>query len=353
MSSLAPVTHPLAFLRACLVASLALACSVEPLGEAPGDAGPAGAGGSTLGGFGGDGASAGAGGTGGSQPVACGAGQECVPKAGPQWSYAFLVVDPFSTAPGPTCPDGATPQMFGTEPAGAGTCAPCQCGPLQGGSCTVPLLCAENGTCAGPQGYTKTNGDCVGKTGSPTLSCQLGPPTVVTPGSCAPTGGAVAPLEPFQKRASLCLLKAGSPCGDGSECVPVGTGAYAPNICIYLPGEQACPSDYPTATIIHQKHVDQRKCSPCVCTPGAATCSAEYAFYDDMLCAGGGQKVSSAACTEVSGKINDFWAGWSYQRTLAPVLGGSCVPSGGTPGGQIVGDPNGALTVCCRAAQLG
>lgn len=343
----------LAFVRGSLLALLVVACSLDQTGAASVDGGTGGGDASVLGGFGGDGASAGAGGTAGSEPATCGAGQQCVPKPGSQWGYAFLAVEPFSAAPGPTCPDGATPLAFGSAPAGPGSCAPCQCGPLQGGSCTVPLLCAENATCAGPQSYTKTDGNCSGKSGSPTLSCMLGPATVAAPGSCAPSGGAVSALDPFQKRASLCLVKSGSPCGEGSECVPVGTDVYAPTLCVYLPGEQACPSGYPTATVIYQKHLDQRACSACACTPGAVTCVAEYEFYDDMLCAGGGQKVASAACTNVSGKINDFWAGWSYQRTASPVMGGSCVPSGGAPSGQIVGDPNGSITVCCRPAQVG
>ncbi len=346
--------HGFRVLGAWATLPVVLACSIELTGSADPDSGAAGSGGSTLGGFGGGGASddagAGAGGVAGS-PSSCASGFQCVPTASVQWAYAFLALDVFANAAGPTCPDGADPQTYASLPSGAGGCAPCQCAPLQGGACTVPLLCAENATCANAQSYTRTDGDCAGKTGSPTLSCMLGPPTVVTPGTCAASGGSVTQMDPFEKRASLCLVKEGPACGATSTCVPVGTGVYAPSVCVYLPGEQTCPGDWPTSTVIYQKHVDQRVCSPCTCSPGSVTCLAEYQFYDDMLCAGSGKKVASTACTNVSGAINDFWAGWGYKRSGAPVQGGGCVPGGGLPSGGIVGDPNAAITVCCRQAQ--
>lgn len=352
------MTHEFGYLGAWATLPFVLACSIELTGGAGPDSGAAGGGGSTLGGasgsggFGGDGASAGAGsgGVAGSSPSTCDEGLQCVPTASLPWAYAFLSLDAYANPQGPTCPDGAEPQMFSSLPSGAGACVPCQCAPLQGGACSVPLLCAENATCSSPQSYTQNDGDCVGKTGSPTLSCMLGPSTVVTPGTCAASGGSVAPMDPFQKRASLCLVKEGPPCGAGSSCVPVGTGVYAPSVCVYLPGEQKCPSGWPASTVIYQKHIDARACSPCTCSPGAVTCHAEYQFYDDMLCAGSGKKVASTACTNVSGAINDFWAGWGYKRSGAPVQGGGCVPGGGIPSGGIEGDPNAAITVCCRPA---
>lgn len=335
-----------------LVALLALGCSIELRGGAPATGGAAGSGGNVFGGFGGvggDGAGAGAGGVAGTAPTTCAAGFQCVPELPEQWGYAFVSVAPYSeTQPGPKCPDGADPQPFFSDPAGGGSCVPCDCGPIQGGACTVPLVCGYNSTCASFQDFTKTNGDCNGQTGGPTLSCMLGGPTMTTPGTCTPSGGTPAPMNSWKLRADLCPTKSSASCGTGSACVPLGSDVYASSICIYLPGEHGCPSDWPTATLIFQKALDQRKCSECTCVPGAVTCSAEYEFYDDGLCAGGGKKVSSTTCTDVSDKINDFWPGWGYRRTKAPVLGGGCTPGGGIPSGSISGDPNTAITVCCR-----
>lgn len=341
---------PQTALARAVVALSFLGCSIEQTGGAPGETG--GSGGSVLGGFGGDGAGGGAGGAAGTAPAGCSAGFQCVPQAPPQWGYAFLALAPFSAGQptGPSCPDGADPQAFFTEPAGAGTCTACSCGPLQGGACSVPLVCGYNSTCASFQDFTQNDGDCQMKSGSPTLSCLLGGPTVTAAGTCAASGGAPAPMDPWKKRADFCPAKGASACGAGSECVPLGSDVYAASVCVYLPGDHACPSDWPTRTVIFQKHLDERKCSPCTCTQGTVTCLAEYEFYDDGICSGSGKKVATTSCTDVSGHINDFWLGWSYKRTKSPVLGGTCAPSGGAASGEIGGDPNSAITVCCRPA---
>jgi hypothetical protein len=74
----------------------------------------------------------------------------------------------------------------------------------------------------------------------------------------------------------------------------------------------------------------------------------EYKFYDDAVCAGGSQPVNSPACVDLSGHINDFWLGWSYQRSGTGTVTGTCPASGGKASGALVGDPASSLTICCR-----
>jgi hypothetical protein len=179
---------------------------------------------------------------------------------------------------------------------------------------------------------------------------MLGGPTITTPGTCVASGGALEAAAPWKQRASFCPMKSSGGCASGGDCVPLGSGAYADRVCIYLPGEQPCPTDFPSRTVVYQKSLDQRTCSPCSCAPGALSCTAEYEFFDDGLCLFGSKSFSSSTCTNLSGAINDFWLGWSYKRSKAPSLSGGCVAGGGLPGGQFAGDPNTALSVCCRPA---
>lgn len=351
-------------LFACALGALSvLGCSIELKGGAAPDAGGgsgAGAtGGAPLGGFGGDGGVGGLAGAGGSAgaagapPTACSTGFQCVPKAPAGWGYAFLSEGTYvaSEPAGPICPDGSEPQKFFSNPAGQGTCSACTCGAMTGGACSVSLLCSGDATCSVSTDYTETSGGCKGKSGSPSLHCRLGNPNVTTPGSCEPS--AVAPIQgdPWKNRADVCPGKPATACGPASECLPQGTGTYAASICIYLPGDQLCPSDWPQRKPVFQKYLDTRSCAPCSCAPGVMDCTAEYKFWDDATCLFDNQKLSSTNCTDVSGTINSFWPAWGLERTKSPTLVGGCIPGGGTPVGKIVGDPNTALTVCCRNAK--
>ncbi|MFO0571349.1 MAG: hypothetical protein U0263_37315 [Polyangiaceae bacterium] len=345
-----------------LLATAALGCGLETEGQASLDAGngassgaagtpSGGSGGTSAGGSGGAGTGGVAGsGSGGSTPVNCASDMQCVPAAPAGWSYAFHVKSPFSSSVsvGPKCHDGADPQRFYSEPV-ASSCQACACGPLGGGQCNVQLLCAGNSTCAGPgTGYTVDDGDCHGHSGGPTLSCMLGPTTVLQPGTCTPSGGAPVAADPFQKSDDVCPVQPGASCGSGSMCVPKAAGVYAGKVCVFLPGDQACATDYPQKSVIFQKALDERKCSACTCTPATSTCLAEYKFYDDAFCATSGTSVNSTTCKDVSSTINVFTLAWGHERTKAPYLTGTCTAGGGVPSGAFAGDPNAAVTLCCR-----
>ena len=326
-------------------------------GSGGGVGGSSGTGGDATGGSGGtggSGATGGSSGTGGSPSGGangCPLGEQCVPKVASGWSYAFLGKAAYSpTAPaGAACHDGSTPDRFYIDPVGAAQCAACNCGTLQNGACSVPLLCATNKTCQGATDWSQGDGSCQGKSGSPDLSCKLGPAIFSAPGACPPGGGQLLTADPWKQVADLCVAKASVTCASNSECVPTPTGAYAGSVCVYLPGDQACPTDYSTKALIFKKSMDTRACSACSCGSGSPACAgAEYKFYDDGLCAGSSQTVNSTACVDLTDHINNFWVGWGYRRSGTGSVTGTCPPSGGQPSGSLTGDPAASLSVCCR-----
>jgi hypothetical protein len=300
------------------------------------------------------------GGAAGAAGNAAGAGsclpdEQCVPAVPQGWSFGFLAGADFSPTapPGETCWDGAAPHRYYANPSSGAECAPCSCGPLANGSCKVPLLCSNNTSCSSFQDYSQGNGDCQYKSGGGTLACMMGTPTIVSPGSCAPSGGDLVVVDTWTQIADLCTVPTGGQCGASMQCLPRGGGSYAGYACAYMPGDQTCPAGYDARTVVYGENdfTDTRSCSACTCTVGTPQCvGAEYEFFDDGLCIEGSTKVNSTSCKDLSSTINAFWPAWSYRKRSDPVVTGSCAPVGGTPAGALTVKSGVGLTVCCRNA---
>ncbi|MEJ7730688.1 MAG: hypothetical protein WKG00_15905, partial [Polyangiaceae bacterium] len=175
-----------------------------------------------------------------------------------------------------------------------------------------------------------------------------GPSTLLDPGSCATSGGALVTTDPWQTRVAVCELAGpfGGGCADG-VCAPVGSGNYDGPACIGRPGEEPCPAGWPTQTIVYGDFIDDRQCGTCACgAASGSTCSGgSYTIFDLDGCAGPNTVVvDSTTCVDISDQWEMFSG--SAEGTPAVAAGGSCQSSGGAPTGQVTG--LGPRTLCCQ-----
>jgi hypothetical protein len=297
-------------------------------------------------GVGGDGTDA------GGSTASCLSDEQCVPAAPAGWDYSFLAGFAFAD-PGPSsepCPGGSSPTRYFMTPETGSSCATCACGPRTGAACSVPLECGTDSSCAANPDISKDDSSCHDGGSSKKIWCKLGSPVTTSAGACAPSGGELSKPDPWQQLADVCVATASTSCGTGMQCVPRGTGSYIGFVCISVTGEQTCPADYPVESRLYKNQIDTRACSPCSCTPNPLAClGAEYEIVDDSNCVLGSKTVNSASCTDVSSWTDSGWPGWGYQRKSSPQAKGDCAAAGGQLSGDVKGDPQAALTVCCRS----
>lgn len=365
-----------------LLGSLSVACGLDqhgdaagnPVGPSGGRAADSGVGGAATGGQGAEGGGGaptggtGAGGSTGAEHCTDGVDNDgdgavdcadpdcgefsCVPAL-PAGFTGYLRVRgesfPPAAADGPTCPDGAPPTRYMSDPI-APSCTSCACGALSGAACSAAgILCTHGASdCSGAQSWSgKLGGSCSnGDYTEGTLSCYATPGSVTAQGSCAPVPSQLQDTDLFSNVQDACRQPHGQGCGAGQACVKNGSGDYGGFVCVEQPGEVSCPSEYGVRIVAYQSGVDQRTCGSCQCTPQQVSCDApDFSFYDGLGCSGSKRSVTSNACQNLSSLLD--WGTWSYKTTHQPAPFGSCSAQGGAPQGSVVGV--GAITFCCRS----
>jgi hypothetical protein len=295
-------------------------------------------------------------GSGGSDEL-CMGGKTCKPTAPAGWDYVHHIEADFSAAaPGPTCPDGSAPAQYFKDPTPS-DCTPCSCG-WTGATCSQPEISCYYGTttCAGAPAFSITPDDSmcihtvdIPKNGQSTASCQITMPAKIQAnGTCFSGTPQQENLNAWLKEVHVCTAQADrmAACPDG-QCVIDGAEPYTGSVCIAHQGNQACPGDWPTKTLVYTSEDDTRACSPCTCGNTAITCNVpSYSAYNDDECAGLATSFAGDACASVGSKFS------GDMRSLKPPVVTASVNLDGCYGGMAQGavTPQDPWTICCEPA---
>lgn len=293
----------------------------------------------------------------------CTAGYVCTDVAPDGWAGYFWVHEAASAASAvEPCPNGGgAPTAYYSSPNDP-ACEACQCGALEGATCTAAgLACFESGDCGGSahDWTSKVLAACAKPDLSGNkLSCKLSSaPALATAGTCPASGGSVTPASPWKTRTDVCGgAFAGGGCGGGQVCIPRASGPYEGSVCISKPDHVACPDGWGApAKALFSSADDTRACSTCACAPTSdATCTGgTYTVHDSDLCWDIGAKpkvIDSSTCVDVSNLLSPglipLVPAWSVDAQAAKATGGSCTPSGGESSGSVAG--KGPVTFCCK-----
>ncbi len=249
-----------------------------------------------------------------------------------------------------TCGDGSTSTVYDVGPAGAPTCAACQCGAPQGSVCGAPQITCSYTTnnCMGNDAVEQApDNNCINLPNVPfndsVGSCSITAPAMLTTaGSCSASGGALMASPMWSGGVNVCnVTAAADDCTGGDVCLPAGTSPDG-SLCITKAGTDACPTGWTTQTIAaFASGTDGRSCSACSC---AVTCTGGgYVVHDYNDCAASNIDftVDSSTCASQDMVFD------SNSASLTPTLATpaqSC--SGGAAMGQVTG--SGPQQVCCR-----
>ncbi len=168
-------------------------------------------------------------------------------------------------------------------------------------------------------------------------------------GRCGALGGDVSDVPSVGVEGQVTVCGGGKDVGacpdTEGRCIEVAEGASVASVCVFTPGDVACPAGYPDKHLYGQTLVDERYCSACACGLVNGRCTADLQLWGQKDCAGQEplETVEGGSCAE--GTANGFASASLSDPYLLD--GGSCVaePSGGQPQGEVVlGD---TATVCC------
>ncbi|MDQ2642545.1 MAG: hypothetical protein M3020_01925, partial [Myxococcota bacterium] len=214
----------------------------------------------------------------------CASGGQCAPAVPAGWSGPLAIYEG-SEDDLPECPNG--PQLFDAgvraaqDPLG---CAPCICGGVNGGSCSLSVRTYNDEGCT-----IETSSDDF------TTSCQVPITSTafrfegfeLTGGSCNPSGGNLTerPEPRFQSVARGCALEPveAPGCERGSACLPEPTLPFRDAICVFRVGDHDCPAAYPELRTYYTGLSDDRTCSSCGCR-APTECSGTLLAYNSQAC---------------------------------------------------------------------
>ncbi len=321
---------------------------------------------------------------------------KCVPPVPAGWIGHTILFDG-APAQDPGCPADYPADLFqgGKNLGGNASCSPCLCGAPTGIGCswaqnpnapdgvlskqepyTSDSPCGSNPGCLGELSIPSSwNGFCLG-TGAPNgpdkgwaadttcgpgSGCTMGsspcnasvrldvPPTAAG-GTCLASGGTITKSAAFAGKAHAC----GSPADQGGgclaqqACLPRPTGAFVPGMCVYKPGDQACPGSFPNKFLYYETFADNRTCSACGCgSPSGASCDATITIWGTDGCSTQGLGTLSfsandppVTCVDMPGLVAvEAWSG------TTSITGGQCTSTGGQVQGSLT--PQNATTFCC------
>jgi len=278
----------------------------------------------------------------------------CAEGAPAGWEGPFLVTTAPWAYPEPICPAGLAEQTHFAGPAGPPECETCECGPLQGVTCSAPeMRCAPDpcGFLFGEITVQAAPGECKAQpppSGFMSFYCEVqGDSTVQGQGSCFLTKDTeLVDRAAWSDRVIVCGPIGGAGCQAGQACAPAPTlGAH---YCIRGEGGAACPAGWDATSIdAFTGGTDTRTCTPCTCGAPTVTCEG-YGFtvFDDETCnpmVGDAPVDVGKSCTNVSALAQDDT--WSVMVKPA-VPTGQCAPVGAVASGEM--KPEGPIKYCCQ-----
>jgi hypothetical protein len=240
------------------------------------------------------------------------------------------------------------------------TCSDCSYShPTTPGKCSPPPVAGyyADAMCATLTSKMALPVDCAQAPAAGTLFRVPATPIVATPGTCAPSGGAVAtrPTPTWATSARACggagLTAAG--CAAGALCAPPAGNGFESKLCVLASGNLVCPSGYQgLRRLYHGGALDSRTCQACSTQPAVGEdCTGSVEFYSSLIitreiCSKenlkAAYKLPIVACTKTVGTA------FQYHDV---VTGGSCpgpIPDPADPNGTCAPDDTTLTTVCCQ-----
>jgi len=208
---------------------------------------------------------------------------------------------------------------------------------------------------------TLTDSDCHSMSQlAGTTSMKGGALEMITPGSCAASGGEVYDEYlrsggavdnangAFGNQVDLCRYSGPATC-EGGVC-SYATPDSRQHTCILHEGDVVCPAGWgaiaakPTV-YDRDGYKDTRACTACTCEPTAETCdeSIHYELFTNDAC--GSVPALSVGDTCYSTTNVTSAANWSIKLTAGPLGTSTCKKAGGVVSGAV--SPGNPLTLCC------
>jgi len=214
----------------------------------------------------------------------CADGDRCAPDVPSGWSGPIALYEgPDDDLP--ECPDG--PELFdaGVRPAQDPLgCAPCICGSVNGGACSLAMRTYNDEGCTIETSSTGVGSQCTVPITSTAFRFEG---FELSGGSCNPSGGNLTerPEPRWQSVARACRLASneGSGCDGGSACFPEPTLPFRDDICVFRAGDHACPDAYPDLRTYYTGLDDDRACSSCGCR-APTECTGTLTAYNSQAC---------------------------------------------------------------------
>lgn len=239
----------------------------------------------------------------------------------------------------------------------------CDCGAPTGGSCDGEVSVFETGVLDGgcwPFGAAQiatmeANSVEVlnetGNGGSFGVAFEITDAPAYSGGTCEETESETLPEVAFEQHFTLCA-GAGSddPCEDDERCTPIPEAPAEAALCIWAPGDLACPSGwgYPDKTLGYEGYDDMRSCTACGCGPGTGECTDGsmnvQLLYEAMGTITALNLEPDASCVPLGPDFTVLQAAWVGVVPDEDEIG--CDPIGGVPSGNVA--PADPVTVCCH-----
>ncbi|MGD0678961.1 MAG: hypothetical protein ABSC94_26450 [Polyangiaceae bacterium] len=309
-------------------------------------------------------------------PACVAAGYACVPSWASNAGFVAPVAlydDAVTNGPAPTAPPCAgtyaTDLADGhNEPVIGPTTCSCSCGNVEGLTCSAPYVEVwVNQGCGGTTFGNSLNGGAC--TAVETTQGGINSGQIIDAG--APTGGSCTPhldagIPPWNPNAASAWARTGRICApaaiqayfDGpaggcaanNVCVPLPAQTFlGGKVCLYSPGQVACPKNYTGQFNYFDGGTDTRTCID-GCTCGRVTgaeCNTSVNLYSGAGCSGGGQSITTS-CSGYAFSNLGSGSGISALATQT-ISGGVCAAQENdtAASGSVLAN-SGAITVCCQ-----
>jgi hypothetical protein len=174
-------------------------------------------------------------------------------------------------------------------------------------------------------------------------------------GACLPDtdGPPFAPPLEWDQYALACGDSGQGAGCDSGACVPVPQEPFESGLCVYRPGDVACPAGpYSIRQVLYRGAADSRRCTDCGCgAPTGAECTGTFFAGTDRDCAADvvtmsapGQCVALPPDPTLPPQVG-FLSSRSFRYQSTGPVGGSCEAAGGvSTGTAAAADP---VTFCC------
>ena len=327
----------------------------------------------------------GGGGDGGKTSAIC--GDTCTPYPDGWSSMQAFWVGPVEKAPFYSEFHGkkALPRFNGranldADPAECDVCSCAEstgkCTELSSGIDVRAAMCGQAGSSLSFGGPTNWEGSCTNANsipaaekcpvGSSTLCAQsvtvgpLGPPVDE---SCAPITDKlpIAKARVYWPKWQTAAVGYDVPgCNASESCVPSIDLPSGFRSCIYQRGERECPASWNgDRSVVYEVtanklgFIDGRDCTPCSCgAPVGSLCVGQFRVFEDAACS---KLISADPITSIKGQCTDVLppgkAVGSKEITGLTYIPGFCEVTGGKPIGEVIPDPDQAVTFCCTVTK--